>query len=91
MMRGCIIKSRQCPRRLRDLSPSHLHENQQNFWSARTPDWRIFRPRDLAGACSGGKFVVSRAGEAYDVRARGGNRNFLLNHAHRPMCQFASV
>ena len=31
---------------------------------------------DLAGACSGGKFVVSRAGEAYDARARGPNRKF---------------
>ena len=34
--------------------------------------------RDLAGACSGGKFVVSRAGEAYDARARGPNRKFLF-------------
>lgn len=30
------------------------------------------------GACSGGKFVVSRAGEAYDARVRGPNRKFLF-------------
>ena len=30
------------------------------------------------GACSGGKFVVSRAGEAYDARVRGRNRKSLL-------------
>ena len=35
-------------------------------------------PADLAGACSGGKFVVSRAGEAYDARARGPNRKFRV-------------
>jgi hypothetical protein len=29
-----------------------------------------------SGACSGGKFVVSRAGEAYDAQARGLNRKF---------------
>ena len=34
--------------------------------------------RDLAGACSGGKFAESRAGEAYDARARGPNRKFRL-------------
>jgi hypothetical protein len=33
---------------------------------------------DLAGACSGGKFVVSRAGGAYDARDRGPNRKFWL-------------
>jgi hypothetical protein len=33
-------------------------------------------PADLAGACSRGKFVVCKAGEAYDVRARGPNRKF---------------
>ena len=38
-------------------------------------------PADLAGACSGGKFVVSRAGEAYDARARGPNRKFRLRAA----------
>ncbi len=35
-------------------------------------------PRDLARARSGGKFVVSRAGEAYDARDRGPNRKFRL-------------
>jgi hypothetical protein len=36
-------------------------------------------PADLAGVCSGGsggEFVVSRAGEAYDARVRGPNRKF---------------
>ena len=33
---------------------------------------------DLAGICSGGKFVVSSAGEAYDARDRGPNRKFRL-------------
>jgi len=36
------------------------------------------KPRDSAGACSGGKLVVSRAGEAYDARVRGPNREFGL-------------
>jgi hypothetical protein len=35
-------------------------------------------PADLAGACSGCKFLVISAGEAYDVRARGPNRKFRL-------------
>jgi len=29
-------------------------------------------------ACSGAKFVVSRAGEAHDARARGANRKFRV-------------
>jgi hypothetical protein len=29
-------------------------------------------------ACSGGKFVLSRSGEAYDAKAGGPNRKFLL-------------
>jgi hypothetical protein len=33
-------------------------------------------PADLAGTCSGGRFVLSKAGEAYDGRARGPNRKF---------------
>ena len=32
-------------------------------------------PADLVGACPGGKFVVSRAGGAYDARDRGPDRN----------------
>src|SRR5712692_3218407 len=35
-------------------------------------------PRDLAGACSGCKFVVSRAGKAYDARARGPKWKFRV-------------
>ena len=35
-------------------------------------------PRDLAVACSVGKFVVPRAGEAYEWRDRGPNRKFRL-------------
>ncbi len=35
-------------------------------------------PADLAGACSGGKFDVSRAGEVYDAEARGLNRKIRL-------------
>jgi hypothetical protein len=35
-------------------------------------------PADLAGACSGGKFVVSRAGEAYDAQAGNPNRRFRI-------------
>ncbi len=31
------------------------------------------------GACSGGNFVVSRAGEAYDAQIRGLNRKLQLN------------
>jgi hypothetical protein len=32
----------------------------------------------LAGTCSGGKFVVSRGGEAFGGQARGPNRKFRL-------------
>jgi hypothetical protein len=35
-------------------------------------------PADLAGTCSGKKFIVSMAGEAYDVRVRVPNRKFRL-------------
>ena len=31
-------------------------------------------PADLAGACSGGKFVVSNAGGKHTMRTRGPNR-----------------
>ena len=34
--------------------------------------------RDVAGACSDGKFVVPRLGEAYDAQAIYPNRNFWL-------------
>ena len=37
-------------------------------------------PCELAGACSGDKFVVSRVGGAYDARGRGPNRKFRLKH-----------
>jgi len=40
-------------------------------------------PADLTGACSGCKFVVSRAGEAYDVRARCPNRKSRYNKQDR--------
>ncbi len=36
------------------------------------------KPADLAGTCSGGKLVVSSAGEAYDARDRGPNRKYRL-------------
>ena len=42
-------------------------------------------------ACFGGKFVVSRAGEAYDARDRGPNRKFrlgfLYSATHRTMIE----
>ena len=41
-------------------------------------------PFDLAGACSGRKFVVSRTGEAYDPRNRGPNRKSWLKTTTRP-------
>lgn len=34
---------------------------------------------DFHGACSGGKFLVSGAGKAYDARARGSNRKVRVN------------
>ena len=37
-------------------------------------DWPS-EPGDLAGACSGGKFVVPGAGEAYDAQIRSRNRD----------------
>ena len=40
----------------------------------RRPKRAVGTPLISLGACSGGKFVVSRAGEAYDARNRGPNR-----------------
>jgi len=37
----------------------------------------------FSGAGSGGKFVVSRAGEAYDVRVRGPNRKFRFKGGYK--------
>src|ERR1700693_2712738 len=46
-------------------------------WAARGKAVRLSNElRDLGESCSVGKFVVSRAGEAYDARARGPNREF---------------
>lgn len=52
---------------------------------------------DLAGACSGGKFVVSRAGGAYDAQDRGPNRKFWIRwqfHSRIPRkwrCQWIAI
>lgn len=35
---------------------------------------------DLPGACSGGKFVVSTGGEAYDAQVKGPNRKFQFTY-----------
>ena len=37
------------------------------------------RASDGVGSCSGGKFVLSRAGQAYDAQTRGANRKFQLD------------
>ncbi len=39
--------------------------------------------RDLAGACSGDKFVVSRVGGVYDARDGGPNRKFRITCASK--------
>jgi catechol 2,3-dioxygenase-like lactoylglutathione lyase family enzyme len=39
----------------------------------------LLEPRDFAWDCSGDKFVVSSAGDAYDARVRGPNRKFQPN------------
>ena len=44
-----------------------------------TPQKRAVGTRDLARACSGGKFLVSRTGDAYDAQARNPNRKFRFN------------
>jgi hypothetical protein len=41
-------------------------------------------PRDLAGACCGGKFVVSRAAEAYNAQVRSPNRKFRMKRTMGP-------
>jgi hypothetical protein len=40
------------------------------------------------GACSGGKFVVSRAGEAYDAQARGLNRKFRMMYSPLELAEY---
>ena len=47
------------------------------IWTGRTSRRN---PADLAGACSGGEFVESRAGEAYDAQARSLNRKFRIKY-----------
>ena len=39
----------------------------------------------FAGTCSGGKFAVSRAGKAYNVRARGLDRKFRPDSEPEPL------
>lgn len=47
---------------------------------AKTSRWDS---ADLAGACSGDKFIVSRAGEAYDLRNQDPNRKFRFTSFRR--------
>src|ERR1019366_530775 len=49
---------------------------RENGRRGHPPKTSLRNSADLAGTCSGGKFVVSRKGEAYDARVRGPNRRF---------------
>src|SRR5450631_3098358 len=52
------------------------------------------RASDGIGSCSGGKFVLSRAVQAYDAQARGSNRRFQLDSINqyerggRVLCEY---
>ena len=60
-----------------DLPARHFQQRQAGLVRRARTSRR--NPADLAGACSGGKFVASKAGEAYDVRARGPKRKFRVS------------
>src|SRR5580700_10862942 len=51
---------------------------QQQAGLVRRAKMSFRNPADLAGIRSGGKFVVLRAGRAYDARVRSPNRRFQL-------------
>src|ERR1039457_3595312 len=58
--------------------PSHLSPGQKPFKAPlNLPNSPLILP-SLRNRCSGGKFVVPRAGEAYDWRDRGPNRKFWV-------------
>ena len=57
------------------------HERYATSGTHQTTKTSRRNPADLAGACSGGRFIVSSAGEAYDAQARGLNRKFQVNTA----------
>ena len=71
--------------RLKNLEPKE--EGRSSVWEigyaatsgrVRRAKNEASEPRDLTGACSGGKFVVSRSGEVYDAVAGGPNRKFRI-------------
>ena len=53
-------------------------------WGSSDGQKRAVETADFAGVCSGGKFVVFGAGEAYDARARGPNRKFRVDYCDPP-------
>ena len=55
------------------------YQSRQQVGRVRCAKNERSESRDLAGASSGGKFVVSRSGEAYDAQPRGPNRKCRLN------------
>ena len=65
---------------------SRLPIDWLTLWAGLRRGWAFLgtwpaEPRDLTRAGSGGKFVVSRSGEAYDVGARPPNRESWFNAA----------
>src|SRR5271154_1755464 len=52
---------------------------------------KAINPRDFAGACSGGNFVVSRAREAHDAQSRGLSRKFRLTLAYTYCWHFREI
>ena len=59
---GCKIGGPQ--RRVGEVSEKSITRQQAGSSDGQNEPWE---PAILAGACSGGKFVVSMAGEAYDA------------------------
>jgi hypothetical protein len=74
-------------RRLRLQNLGSREEGRSGVWEldcasasglVRRGKNELSEPRDFSGVGSGGKFVVSRAGEAYYARVRGPNRKFRI-------------
>jgi hypothetical protein len=72
-----------------DIYVDFVRDGSSGNGAARSgnPRWRrvteLRTPAELAGRCPGGKFVVSRAGEAYAAQVKGLNRKFRLIRARR--------
>ena len=77
----CLGQNLELRRRVGPVSEKSFAWRQARL--VRRPKRAVGTPLISLGACSGGKFVVSRAGEAYDARVRSPNRKFWFQSRPR--------